>query len=205
MHDQYDYLYKIVLIGNSGVGKTNLLLRLSQNKFFGDTKPTIGVEFDAKSFDFSEAIVKAQIWDTAGQERYRAVTSAYYRGTMGALLIYDVTRRKSLDDCLHFWLLQLKEHSCGDIVIGLVGNKSDISEREVSYEDGKDMAEKNGMFFFETSAKTGECVESAFETLLKTIYEKNKKDRGKKKRIDKDQLKGESIKLMKGKKKGGCC
>ncbi|KAM0687666.1 hypothetical protein COBT_001088 [Conglomerata obtusa] len=208
MIEKYDYLYKIVLIGNSGVGKTNLLYRLSQNKFFGDTKPTIGVEFDAKTFHFPEATIKAQIWDTAGQERYRAITSAYYRGTMGALIVYDVTKRESLNDCLSYWLLQLKEHASGNIVIALAGNKNDSEERhDVTYDEGKEVAEKNDMLFFETSALNGTNVEDAFNTLIKKIFDKNRsiEKNELKKKCNKDILLGEDLKGKKKKKKSGCC
>lgn len=203
MHDHYDYLYKIVLIGNTNVGKTNLLLRLSQNKFINETKPTIGVEFDAKTFKFDNAIVKAQIWDTAGQERYRAITSAYYRGTMGALLVYDVKDRKSFDDCINYWLIQLNEHA-NDIVVGLIGNKCDLG---TGISEARNVAENNNFIFYETSALNGDNVEIAFETLVRAIYDKQRKmDKGKvKKKIDKEILQGAAIKKIKGKKKGGCC
>ncbi|EJW02094.1 small GTP-binding protein domain [Edhazardia aedis USNM 41457] len=206
--DRYDFLYKIVLIGDSGVGKTNILLRLSQNVFFSDTKPTIGVEFDAKTFKLSEAVVKAQIWDTAGQERYRAITSAYYRGTRGALLVYDVCKAFTLDNCMQYWLLQLKEHGDPRMVIALVGNKTDQEMyREVSYERGKEIAERNKMLFFETSAKTGVNVENAFKLLMEEIYEidKEKEIHGMKKDMKSSVLKGKMIKKIKGGKKKGCC
>lgn len=210
MLDQYDYLFKIVIIGDSGVGKTNLLLRLAKNQFFGDTKPTIGVEFDAKTFTFDGTKVKAQIWDTAGQERYRAITSAYYRGTKGALLVYDVTSQQSFEDCMAIWLMELNNNSNKqDIVLALIGNKSDVpeKEREVSIEQGRQMAEKNGMIFFETSAMNGENVEEAFKKLVFDIYIKNKMiEKGKlRKGFDENIFEGKAIKKIKGKKKGGCC
>lgn len=207
MGDKYDYLYKIVLIGDTDVGKTCILHQLTTNTFLGDTKPTIGVEFDAQTFTLPEATIKAQIWDTAGQERYRAIINAYYRGTMGAMIIYDVTNEKSLKNCLGYWLVQLKRHADASIVIVLAGNKNDLdSARKIAYEDGEDIAKKNGMIFFETSAKTGNNVKEAFELLLKTIHEKHR-GIGKneiKKSFDKSLLNGKDL-AKKEKKNSGCC
>ncbi|KAF7682769.1 GTP-binding protein YPT32/YPT11 [Astathelohania contejeani] len=202
----YDYLFKIVLIGNSGVGKTNLLSKLTRNDFQRETKATIGVEFATMTFKLKEAIVKAQIWDTAGQERYRAITSAYYRGTLGALIVYDVTRKSSLTDSINHWLTQLRAHSQENITIMLVGNKVDLEEmRQVTQGEGERLACANGLIFFETSAYSGENVKEAFNELIKCIYEKNKTlDKARWKKVQ-HQMKLEGVPLETKKKKSGCC
>src|ERR1700733_7904790 len=132
--DEYDYLFKgtnlilfffynllllVVLIGDSGVGKSNLLLRFTKNDFMPESKSTIGVEFATRTVKIDEKTIKAQIWDTAGQERYRAITSAYYRGAVGALLVYDITKKPTFDNAER-WLQELREHADSDIVILLV-------------------------------------------------------------------------------------
>merc|ERR1711991_569539 len=124
--DEYDYLFKVVLIGDSGVGKSNLLSRFTRDEFSTDSKSTIGVEFATRSVACDGKTIKAQIWDTAGQERYRAITSAYYRGAVGALLVYDLTQASTFRNCER-WLNELRDHADKYIAIMLVGNKSDLS------------------------------------------------------------------------------
>ncbi|KAL1202109.1 Ras-related protein RABA1a [Cardamine amara subsp. amara] len=123
--EEYDYLFKLVLIGDSGVGKSNLLSRFTKNEFNLESKSTIGVEFATKTLKVEGKVVKAQIWDTAGQERYRAITSAYYRGAVGALLVYDVTRQSTFENAAR-WLRELRGHTDPNIVVMLIGNKCDL-------------------------------------------------------------------------------
>eukprot|EP01018_Ginkgo_biloba_P028530 Gb_30583 [translate_table: standard] len=168
--DDYDYLFKAVLIGDSGVGKSNLLSRFTRNEFSLESKSTIGVEFATRSINVDDKLIKAQIWDTAGQERYRAITSAYYRGAVGALLVYDITRHTSFEN-VERWLKELREHSDSNIVVMLVGNKSDLRHlRAVSLEDGQNLAEREGLYFIETSALESTNVENAFKQVLTQIY-----------------------------------
>lgn len=168
--EDYDYLFKVVLIGDSGVGKSNLLSRFTRNEFSLESKSTIGVEFATRSIRVDEKVVKAQIWDTAGQERYRAITSAYYRGAVGALLVYDVTRHMTFEN-VERWLKELRDHTDSNIVIMLVGNKADLRHlRAVSIEDAKAFAEKENTFFMETSALESMNVELAFTEVLSQIY-----------------------------------
>ncbi|TYI37994.1 hypothetical protein ES332_A03G254400v1 [Gossypium tomentosum] len=168
--EEYDYLFKIVLIGDSGVGKSNLLSRFTRNEFCLESKSTIGVEFATRTLQVEGRTVKAQIWDTAGQERYRAITSAYYRGALGALLVYDVTKPTTFENVSR-WLKELRDHADSNIVIMLIGNKTDLKHlRAVSTEDGQSYAEKEGLSFIETSALEAINVEKAFQTILSEIY-----------------------------------
>ncbi|KAJ3249879.1 Ras- protein Rab-11B, partial [Chytriomyces hyalinus] len=138
--DEYDYLFKVVLIGDSGVGKSNLLSRFTRNEFNLDSKSTIGVEFATRTIQVDGKTIKAQIWDTAGQERYRAITSAYYRGAVGALLVYDITKMSSYEN-VNRWLKELRDHADSNIQIMLVGNKSDLKHaRAVATEESKTFA-----------------------------------------------------------------
>ncbi|XWS22286.1 hypothetical protein CRYUN_Cryun29cG0021400 [Craigia yunnanensis] len=131
-----EYLFKIVIIGDSAVGKSNLLSRYARNEFNAHSKATIGVEFQTQSVEIDGKEIKAQIWDTAGQERFRAVTSAYYRGAFGALLVYDISRRATFDNVAR-WLDELNSHSDTTIARTLVGNKCDLENiREVTLEEG---------------------------------------------------------------------
>ncbi|XP_044489629.1 ras-related protein RABA4c-like [Mangifera indica] len=169
-NNKIDYVFKIVLIGDSAVGKTQLLARFARDEFSLDSKATIGVEFQTKTLVIDHKNVKAQIWDTAGQERYRAVTSAYYRGAVGAMLVYDISKRQSFDHIAK-WLEELRGYADKNIVIMLVGNKSDLGTlRAVATEDAKEFAERESLFFMETSALESTNVESAFLTVLTEIY-----------------------------------
>ncbi|KAI5657219.1 hypothetical protein M9H77_26012 [Catharanthus roseus] len=168
--EDYDYLFKVVLIGDSGVGKSNLLSRFTRNEFSQESKSTIGVEFATRSIQVDDKVVKAQIWDTAGQERYRAITSAYYRGAVGALLVYDVTRHVTYEN-VERWLKELRDHTDVNIVIMLVGNKADLRHlRAVPTTDAKAFAERENTFFMETSALEAFNVENAFTEVLTQIY-----------------------------------
>ncbi|AEE30991.1 putative small GTP-binding protein [Arabidopsis thaliana] len=168
--DDYDYLFKVVLTGDSGVGKSNLLSRFTRNDFSHDSRATIGVEFATRSIQCDDKIVKAQIWDTAGQERYRAITSAYYRGAVGALLVYDVTRHVTFEN-VERWLKELRDHTDANIVIMLVGNKADLRHlRAISTEEAKAFAERENTFFMETSALEAVNVDNAFTEVLTQIY-----------------------------------
>ncbi|XP_039121109.1 ras-related protein RABA5d-like [Dioscorea cayenensis subsp. rotundata] len=166
-----EYLFKVVIIGDSAVGKSNLLSRYARNEFNAHSKATIGVEFQTQSMEIDGKEVKAQIWDTAGQERFRAVTSAYYRGAVGALVVYDISRRTTFDSVAR-WLQELSTHSDTTVARMLVGNKCDLeSIRSVSVEEGKALAEEEGLFFMETSALDSTNVKTAFEIVIKEIYD----------------------------------
>ncbi|XP_057524012.1 ras-related protein Rab2BV-like [Amaranthus tricolor] len=168
---EYDYLFKIVLIGDSGVGKSNILTRFTRNEFCLESKSTIGVEFATRTLEVEGKRVKAQIWDTAGQERYRAITSAYYRGAVGALLVYDITKKQSFDNVVR-WLRELRDHADANIVLMLVGNKSDLRHlRAIPEYDGQLFAETEGLVFLETSAFDSTNVDNAFQRILVDIYQ----------------------------------
>ncbi len=167
----YDFLFKIVLIGDSGVGKTCLLARYRLDEFTFDTKHTIGVEFGCKELVVKGSNVKAQIWDTAGQERYRAITKAYYRGAVGALLVYDISDRSTFEN-LERWLGEVQGHADPNIKLMLVGNKSDMEyARVVSKEEGRAFAEQHGLFFVESSALKGQAVNFAFDEVIEKIFD----------------------------------
>ncbi|KAF5198722.1 Ras-related protein rab-11a [Thalictrum thalictroides] len=168
--EECDYLFKAVLIGDSAVGKSNLLSRFARDEFRLDSKPTIGVEFAYRNIKVGDKLIKAQIWDTAGQERFRAITSSYYRGALGAMLVYDITRRATFDN-LKKWLEELRHFGDSDMVIVLVGNKFDLKEkREVSEEEGRKLAEKEEVCFIETSAMENFNVEEAFLQMIAQIH-----------------------------------
>ncbi|KAF9144623.1 Ras- protein Rab-11A [Mortierella sp. GBA39] len=168
--DEYDYLFKVVLIGDSGVGKSNLVSRFTRNEFNLESKSTIGVEFTTRSIQVDAKTIKAQIWDTAGQERYRAITSAYYRGAVGALLVYDIAKHATYEN-VGRWLKELRDHADNNIVIMLVGNKSDLRHlRAVPTEEAKQFAAENGLSFIETSALDSSNVELSFQRILTEIY-----------------------------------
>lgn len=176
--EDYNFVFKVVLIGESGVGKTNLLSRFTRNEFNHDSRTTIGVEFSTRTIMVEGLTVKAQIWDTAGLERYRAITSAYYRGAVGALLVFDITKHQTYD-CVERWLKELYDHADANIVVMLVGNKTDLTDsaREVPSDEAKMYADNNGLLFIETSALDSTNVELAFETILTDIFRKVSKNK----------------------------
>ncbi|KAI5120161.1 hypothetical protein M0805_003648 [Coniferiporia weirii] len=166
----YDFLFKVVLIGDSGVGKSNLLSRFTRNEFNLDSKSTIGVEFATRTLELDGKTVKAQIWDTAGQERYRAITSAYYRGAVGALLVYDISKLPTYNN-VQRWLKELRDHADSNIVIMLVGNKSDLNHlRAVPTDTAEAFASEQGLLFIETSALDASKVQDAFQRILSDIH-----------------------------------
>eukprot|EP00026_Physarum_polycephalum_P015723 Phypoly_transcript_16472.p1 GENE.Phypoly_transcript_16472~~Phypoly_transcript_16472.p1 ORF type:complete len:227 (+),score=27.74 Phypoly_transcript_16472:23-682(+) len=169
--DTFDFIFKIVLVGDSGVGKSNLLSRFVKDTFTESTKSTIGVEFATKNIEIGPHIIKVQIWDTAGQERYRAITPAYYRGAVGALVVYDITQQQTFAH-VSGWFHDLHTHSDENIKILLVGNKSDLdSAREVGVEYASNYAQQNKVSFLEASALNNHNVGAAFLHLITEIYE----------------------------------
>ena len=169
--DEYDFLFKLVLIGDLGVGKSNLLSRFTRNVINLESKSTNGVEFATRSIQVDGETIKAQIWDTAGQERYKAITSAYYRGAVAALLVYDIAKQLTYEN-VESWLREIRDHADANIVIMLVGNKSDLRQlRAVPTDEAKVFAEKNNLSFIETSAVDSTNVETAFHNILKEIYQ----------------------------------
>eukprot|EP00612_Vaucheria_litorea_P008727 CAMPEP_0171475764 /NCGR_PEP_ID=MMETSP0946-20130122/3187_1 /TAXON_ID=109269 /ORGANISM="Vaucheria litorea, Strain CCMP2940" /LENGTH=201 /DNA_ID=CAMNT_0012005893 /DNA_START=25 /DNA_END=627 /DNA_ORIENTATION=- len=166
----YAYLFKYIIIGDTGVGKSCLLLQFTDKRFQPLHDLTIGVEFGARMIEVDKQSIKLQIWDTAGQESFRSITRSYYRRAAGALLVYDVTRRDTFNH-LTRWLEEAKENTHPDMIIMLIGNKSDLEHRRaVSYKEGKQFASENGLIFLETSAKTASNVENAFVQTAEKIY-----------------------------------
>eukprot|EP00549_Striatella_unipunctata_P012676 CAMPEP_0118690960 /NCGR_PEP_ID=MMETSP0800-20121206/10409_1 /TAXON_ID=210618 ORGANISM="Striatella unipunctata, Strain CCMP2910" /NCGR_SAMPLE_ID=MMETSP0800 /ASSEMBLY_ACC=CAM_ASM_000638 /LENGTH=212 /DNA_ID=CAMNT_0006588675 /DNA_START=15 /DNA_END=653 /DNA_ORIENTATION=- len=161
----YDYLFKLVLIGDSGVGKSCLLLRFADDAFTESYISTIGVDFRFRTVKMDKKTVKLQIWDTAGQERFRTITSAYYRGADGIIMVYDVTSTDSFDH-VNDWLKEVNRYASEGTVKLLVGNKSDrVADRVVTPEQAKEFADELGIAFLETSAKSAKNVEEAFLTM----------------------------------------
>ena len=203
----YNYLFKVLILGDSFVGKTNMLKRFLHNEFYMNTKETVGVEFGSKNFIMGESdIIKAQIWDTAGQERYRSVTKAYYKGAKGALLVYDITRKSTFEN-VDNWLIDLRTNADKDILIILIGNKRDLMDnREVSVEEAQTKAEQYNIAYMETSAKSGDNISKAFTELVEQVYKANitmlQSD------VQIEDSNGEGVNLNRDEekiKKKGCC
>jgi len=172
----YDMIFKLILIGDSAVGKTNILSKFLEDRFDKDSKATVGVEFGTKNFEIDNLIVKAQIWDTAGQERYRSITSAYYKGAKGCLIVYDITRKATFES-VDRWIADVKGSSDNKLSIILLGNKcDDENERKVSREEGEEKAKYHNVAFLETSALNGTNIEKAFQELINDVYHNNKGD-----------------------------
>ena len=162
MTTNFNYLFKFIIVGDSSVGKSNLLLRYLNNKFEDEYQSTIGVEFGAKNLEIDNINYRIQLWDTAGQEQFRSITRAYYQNSVCAIVVYDISNEitfKNVKD----WIDDVRAQSPKNIYIMLVGNKNDLVEkRQVSYEKGLEYANSNNINFIETSAKTGENVENVF-------------------------------------------
>jgi len=169
--EEVDFLLKLVLVGDSGVGKTNLLNRFSKNRFDPNSRNTIGVDFCAVDLQIKDKKVRVQFWDTAGQEKYRAISSAYYKNAHGAIIVYDITSRETFEN-VDNWINELKEHCDKNVKVVIVGNKNDLTEeRQVLTVDGQKLAKKRGFYFFETSAKVDEqnTVHKAFTRVIEEI------------------------------------
>ncbi|KAJ1964696.1 GTP-binding protein [Dipsacomyces acuminosporus] len=165
----YDYLMKLLLIGDSGVGKSCVLLRFSDDSFTPSFITTIGIDFKIRTIELDGKRIKLQIWDTAGQERFRTITTAYYRGAMGILLVYDVTDERSFNN-IENWYRNIEQHASEGVNKILIGNKCDIEERRaVPKEKGQKLADELGIKFLETSAKSNTNVDEAFFSLARDI------------------------------------
>ncbi|KAG9101482.1 GTP-binding protein [Ceratobasidium sp. 370] len=165
----YDFLIKLLLIGDSGVGKSCLLLRFCDDAWTPSFITTIGIDFKIRTIELDGKRIKLQIWDTAGQERFRTITTAYYRGAMGILLVYDVTDEKSFNN-IRTWHSNVEQHASEGVNKILVGNKSDWTDKKaVTEEQGRALANEFGIKFMETSAKANDGVEDAFFTLARDI------------------------------------
>jgi len=169
MNADYDYLFKLLLIGDSGVGKSCLLLRFSDDTYTDSYISTIGVDFKIRTIELDGKTIKLQIWDTAGQERFRTITSSYYRGAHGIIVVYDCTDLESFNNVKQ-WLEEIDRYACENVNKLLVGNKSDLtSKKVVNYQTAKEFADSLGIPFLETSAKIATNVEQAFMTMASEI------------------------------------
>ena len=170
--DGYDVLFKIILVGDTSVGKTNIINKYIKNEFQEDFYATIGVEFSHKQFIVDNHKIKAQIWDTAGQEAFRSITRTYYKSSTCAFIVYDITDKKTFENVIT-WLNEVRDMCYKDILICLIGNKCDLeTKREISYEDGKNFADENNLLFFETSAKSGINITECFNESATVLVDK---------------------------------
>ena len=175
-NNNYDLIFKLVLIGDSGVGKTNILSRYICNEFSHTTKSTVGVEFGSKIINKNGKLIKIQIWDTAGQERYKSITSAYYKGAKGAIVVYDITRKETFTN-IDKWIGELKTCGNENVFILLIGNKMDLKdERQVSEEEVSQKSEELKIAYCETSALEGYNIDYAFDTVVEQVTKKNNED-----------------------------
>jgi Ras-related protein Rab-11A len=169
-NEQEDYSIKLVVVGDSGVGKSNILSRFVQNEFNQDSKATVGVELSTKTFKVNDKVVKVHLWDTAGQERYKSITSAYYRGAKGAMIVYDITRPESFNN-VDKWFNEIREYGDKNVVIMMAGNKSDLSNlRSVDIKKAEDKSKTLGIPVMETSAFSSQNIQNAFKLLINGIY-----------------------------------
>ena len=171
----YNYLIKFIIIGDAAVGKSNLLVRYTSGQFKEEYQLTIGVEFGSNNVIIGDNTYRIQIWDTAGQENFRSITRSYYKNTACAIIVYEISNKKSFEN-ISSWIEECKNTAPKSILMVLVGNKCDLDNREVTEEEGREFAEKNGMLFFETSAKTGKNVEELFKQSVKVIDQKIKEN-----------------------------
>ena len=203
-NQDYEFIFKVLLLGNSNVGKSSLFLRFVDDIWNDTFVPTIGVDFKIKTFEIDSKKIKMQIWDTAGQERFKNIIASYYRGAHGILLLYDVTDKDSFKN-LSNWLIEIEKNASKNVLRLLIGNKCDLEEKRViSFNQGKEFADTYGLKFIETSAKKNLNVNEAFETLGRELMSASEE----KKIIHQKQNKKISVAKAQDlniEKKGGCC
>ena len=205
------YKLKLIILGDSGVGKTNIIQRYISDTFNTETRATVGVEFFVKNYRVNNDIIKLEIWDTAGQERYKSITSAYYKGSRGALIVYDITRTITFED-IEKWKNEINEKVKGSLKLMLIGNKCDLKdERKVSIEEALEKAKLLNIPLMETSALDSTNIQKAFENILKEMYKEFKKEK-KKEKIEKSHAEGVKIDINEKQNEieisnnsGGCC
>ena len=204
--ESYEIMVKVVLVGDSGVGKTNIMSKYLKNQFREDSKATVGVEFGSKQFSVEGHQIKAQIWDTAGKERYKAITSAYYKGAKGAFIVYDITRKNTFET-VNKWVSDITAAADKKITLILIGNKNDLEDqRQVTKEVGEEKAKELGLAFMETSACSGENLDKAFQMMINEIYKKYQEDVvGETQESTVQQGKDITLDKTKGKQKKKCC
>lgn len=191
-----DHIFKLLIIGNSATGKSNLLLRFADNVFHGSLLPTIGVDFKIKTLRLLGKLVKLNIWDTAGQERFRNINSTYYKGSHGVMIVYDITDVESFNN-VGMWLSEVAAHAGPNVVKLLVGNKCDLEEQRcVSAREGQALAERCGVKFMETSAKQCVNVEEAFHALAEEIYRQWPES---------EKAPARELRISRAEARGGCC
>eukprot|EP01089_Gocevia_fonbrunei_P013156 TRINITY_DN328_c0_g3_i3.p1 TRINITY_DN328_c0_g3~~TRINITY_DN328_c0_g3_i3.p1 ORF type:complete len:228 (-),score=53.27 TRINITY_DN328_c0_g3_i3:93-776(-) len=171
---EFDYLFKILLLGSQGVGKSSLLARFADNEFVDNYKTTVGVDFKIRTIEIDNKTIKLQLWDTAGQERFKTVTNTYFRGAHGVIIVYDITDTHTFEQIEDCWLNEVEKNAPENVVLMMVGNKCDMSNRTVSVKRAKDFAKTKDALFLETSAKDATNVNKAFMMLADAIKERIK-------------------------------
>ena len=200
-----DYKLKVVIVGDSGVGKSNLIKRFTTNEFLANSKATVGVEFLSKSYKINDKIFKIEMWDTAGQERYKSITSAYYKGAKGALVVYDTTSAQSFEN-VDKWYNEIKEKTGKDIKLILIGNKIDLAEQKVvNTDEALAKAKTWGIPLMETSAKSAVNVKEAFHDLLKEMYLEMNKNLQNAENKNLENNNGVQLDVNEKKEKKRCC
>merc|ERR1712159_212985 len=206
MNPEYDYLFKLLLIGDSGVGKSCLLFRFADDTYQESYISTIGVDFKIRTVELDGKVIKLQIWDTAGQERFRTITSSYYRGAHGIIVVYDVTDHETYD-AVERGMTEIDRFAGPEVNKMIVGNKCDmVSKKQVDYAEAKGYADGLGINFFETSAKDNQNVEQAFLDLTRQIKNNmgNKAMQNTSGKKDTVLPSGGTKDIAGGKKQGGC-